>query len=141
MKRRKLLITVSLLALAALGAGAYVAPLAADPSGPKDCGSALPTAAPVRPAPVLPAAAVPEPNWSQRGGTVNDASCLSRTAVAGVVAVRGEADVAAALAYARARGLPVSAAGVKHSMGGQAFGRNGVMLDMRGMNAIALDPV
>ena len=30
----------------------------------------------------------PEPAWAQRGGTVNDASCLSRTAVAGVVAVR-----------------------------------------------------
>ena len=35
-----------------------------------------------------------EPNWAQRGGTVNDASCLSRTEVAGVVAVRNEKDVA-----------------------------------------------
>ena len=41
-------------------------------------------------------APVAEPHWAQRGGTVNDASCLSRTAIAGVVAVRGEADVAAA---------------------------------------------
>jgi FAD/FMN-containing dehydrogenase len=141
MKRRKLLITVSVIALAAVGAGSYVAPLAADPSGPKDCGSVLPAAPAVRPSPVPPAAPVAEPNWSQRGGTVNDASCLSRTPVAGVVAVRGEADVATALAFARARGLNVSAAGVKHSMGGQAFGQGGVMLDMRGMNAIALDPV
>ena len=30
----------------------------------------------------------PSLHWAQRGGTVNDASCLSRTAVAGVVAVR-----------------------------------------------------
>lgn len=141
MKRRKLLITVSVIALVALGAGAYVAPLAADPSRPKDCGSALPAAAPSRPAPVPAVAPVPEPNWSQRGGTVNDASCLSRTSVAGVVAVRREADVAAALGFARARGLTVSAAGVKHSMGGQAFAAGGVMLDMRAMNAIALDPV
>jgi FAD/FMN-containing dehydrogenase len=52
---------------------------------------------------------------------------------------RTEAEVAAALAYARAHGLPVSAAGVKHSMGGQAFRAGGVVLDMRGMQAIRLD--
>jgi FAD/FMN-containing dehydrogenase len=137
MKRGALLVTVSVLALVAAGTGIYVAPLAAEPEGEKDCGSVLPAlAAPsARPAP----AAVPEPHWAQRGGTVNDASCLSRTAVAGVVAVRSEADVAAALAYARANGLPVSPAGVRHSMGGQAFQRGGVMLDMRGMNAIRID--
>ena len=39
MKRRKLLITVSVLALAAAGTGIYVAPLMADPAGDKDCGS------------------------------------------------------------------------------------------------------
>ena len=41
-----------------------------------------------------------------------------------------------ALAYAKAAGLTVSPAGVRHSMGGQAFRRGGIMLDMRGMNAI-----
>ena len=56
------------------------------------------------------------------------------------MAVRSEADVARALAYARARGLTVSAAGVKHSMGGQAFDRGGVVLDMRPLGAIRLDP-
>ena len=136
MKRRKLLITVSVLALVAAGTGIYVAPLAAEPEGEKDCGNVLPAL----PAPRAAApGAVPEPHWTQRGGTVNDASCLSRTPVAGVVAVRNEADVAAALAYARARGLPVSPAGVRHSMGGQAFQRGGVMLDMRRMSAIRLD--
>jgi len=69
----------------------------------------------------------------------NDASCLDRTMVAGVVRPKGEAEVATALAYARAHGLTVSAAGVKHSMGGQAFRKGGVVLDMRGMNAISLD--
>lgn len=77
---------------------------------------------------------------AQRGGHVNDASCLSRTPVAGVVRVRNEADVATALRYASAHGLTVSAAGVKHSMGGQAFRSGGVVLDMRGMDAIRLDP-
>ena len=137
MKRKTLLVTVSVLALVAAGTGVYVAPLMADPAGDKDCGSALPPVPAGRTPPA--AAQVPEPNWAQRGGTVNDASCLSRTPVAGVVAVRGEADVATALAHARAHGLTVSPAGVKHSMGGQAFQRGGVMLDMRALNAIRLD--
>jgi len=137
MKRKKLLVTASVLALVAAGTGFYMAPLMADPAGDKDCGNVLPTVPAGRTQAA--GAQVPEPNWAQRGGTVNDASCLSRTQVAGVVAVRGEADVARALAYARARGLTVSPAGVKHSMGGQAFQRGGIMLDMRGMNAIRLD--
>jgi FAD/FMN-containing dehydrogenase len=70
---------------------------------------------------------------------VNDASCLSRTPVAGVVRVDNEKQAGDALTYARAHGLAVSAAGVKHSMGGQAFGLNGLVLDMRGMNAVRLD--
>jgi len=133
-QRRYLLAGVSGLALLAAAGTLYIAPLAADPAGPKDCAGILPA---------LPAVAisatVAEPRWAQRGGTVNDASCLSRTAVAGVVRPRTEADVAAALAYARAHRLPVSAAGVKHSMGGQAFRAGGVVLDMRGMQAIRLD--
>ncbi len=137
MKRKTLLVTVSVLALVAAGTGLYVAPLMADPAGDKDCGNVLPTVPAGRTQAA--AAQAPEPNWAQRGGTVNDASCLSRTPVAGVVAVRGESDVAAALAHARANGLVVSPAGVKHSMGGQAFQRGGMMLDMRGMNAIRLD--
>lgn len=136
MKRQRLLLGASVLALAAAGAAAYVAPLAADPAGPKDCATVLPPL----PQEQSRAAAVREPNWAQRGGHVNDASCLSRTPVAGVVRVRGEADVATALRYASAHGLTVSAAGVKHSMGGQAFRAGGVMLDMRGMDAIRLDP-
>jgi FAD/FMN-containing dehydrogenase len=40
----------------------------------------------------------------------------------------------------RVHSLTVSAAGVKHSMGGQAFRAGGVVLDMRGMDAIRLDP-
>lgn len=134
MKRSRLLIGVSALALAA-GGTLYLAPLAGNPTGPKDCASVLPPLAPERPR----AAAVPEPSWAQRGGHVNDASCLSRTPVAGVVRVRNEADVATALRYAQAHGLTVSAAGVKHSMGGQAFRAGGVVLDMRGFDTITLD--
>jgi FAD/FMN-containing dehydrogenase len=134
-RKRTWLIGVSAIALAAGGTALTVLPLAADPAGPKDCADILPPLADEHPR----AAHVAEPVWSQRGGTVNDASCLSRTAVAGVVRPRTEADVATALAYARAHGLTVSAAGVKHSMGGQAFRKGGVVLDMRGMDSIRLD--
>lgn len=135
-KHQYLLIGVSMLALVAGSTALYIAPLAAGPVGAKDCSGILPRLSPLSPLP----ANVPEPDWSQRGGHVNDASCLSRTPVAGVVRVRTEADVATALRYAAAHGLTVSAAGVRHSMGGQAFRAGGVMLDMRGMDTIHLDP-
>lgn len=135
-KHQYLLIGVSMLAIVAGSTALYIAPLAAGPVGAKDCSGILPRLSPLSPLP----AHVPEPDWSQRGGHVNDASCLSRTPVAGVVRVRTEADVATALRYAAAHGLTVSAAGVRHSMGGQAFRAGGVMLDMRGMDTIHLDP-
>ncbi len=120
-----------------ISAVVLAAPLAADPDGPKDCGGpdigndAKPDAA----------SQSAEPNWSQKFGTINDESCLNRTAVRGIVVPRTYGDVAGALAWARAKSLPVTAAGVKHSMGGQAFTKGGVVLDMTAMNAIKLDPI
>lgn len=77
--------------------------------------------------------------WFRRGGVVNDASCLDQTAVYGVVKITSETDVANALKYADARDLQVSVAGVKHSMGGQAFAKGALVLDMTSFNAITLD--
>ena len=76
--------------------------LAADPVGEKDC----------RPADageeskidlerikaIAPLAGV---KWSQLGGSINDASCLNRTEIYGVVEVRSLDDVARTLAFAR----------------------------------------
>jgi len=138
--KRKLLIGVSMIALAAAGAAIYAAPLMAEPDGPKDCGTLLPGPSGAKAPAAAAAASAPRPNWAQIGGTVNDASCLSRTAIAGVVRIENERQVADALAHARANGLSVSAAGVKHSMGGQAFAPLGMVLDMRGLNSIRLDP-
>ena len=135
MKRRTLLIGASVAAAGAAGATVALAPLAAEPDGEKDCGNVLPAVAAAQAR-----QAAPEPAWAQKGGTVNDASCLSRTAIAGIVAPRSEKEVADALAYARVAGLTVSPAGVRHSMGGQAFRRGGIMLDMRQMNRIELHP-
>ena len=110
---------------------------AAEPTAPKDC-------PPVEPegAPAAAAAAVPDEaslRWSQRGGTINDASCLNRTPIRGIVEVRHADDVRNALAFARQHRLRVSIAGVRHSQGGQAFAKNAVVLDMRGFNRITLD--
>jgi FAD/FMN-containing dehydrogenase len=133
------------LAVAALAAVLFLlfpirraAQLAADPSGPKDCAPTEGEPADEK-ATWLEVAATDDLRWLQRGGTVNDASCLSRTPVAGVVDVRSAEDVGRALAFARAQGLKVSAAGVKHSMGGQAFARGALVLDMTRFNRIALD--
>lgn len=77
--------------------------------------------------------------WKQRGGTVNDASCLDATPVYGVVQVQEADDIRHALETAQARGLKVSVAGVRHSMGGQAFARHALVLDMTTFNKMSLD--
>src|SRR5690349_843718 len=108
--------------------------MAAEPGGDKDCPSILPP-----PAGVPERAAAPGDDrlrGRQRGGGVDDAGCRGGTRVYGVVDVRSEADVAAALAYARANRLRVAAAGARHSMGGQAFYDNALILDMTGMRAV-----
>jgi FAD/FMN-containing dehydrogenase len=138
LKHKSLIIGASSVAVAAAGATVAIAPLAADPDGGKDCGSVLPPLAPQGNSKLM--TKVAELPWVQKGGTVNDASCLSRTAVAGVVAPHNEKEVADTLASARALGLTVSPAGARHSMGGQAFRRGGIMLDMRGLNRIEPHP-
>ena len=112
--------------------------LAADPAGPKDCPPTDPDSAPPLQAAAAGVSSDAVP-WLQRGGTINDASCLSRTPIHGIVGVRSAEDVRAAFEYARSRGLKVSVAGVRHSMGGHAFARNAVVLDMTRFNAITLD--
>ena len=115
--------------------------LAADPAGEKDC-----TPAPQGVADVLPDLAkvravkpLEGVTWSQLGGSINDASCLNKTAIYGIVAVRSAEDVARVLAFARQNGLTVSAAGVKHAMGGHAFRKGGVVLDMTTFNRITVN--
>ncbi|PSM18938.1 FAD-binding oxidoreductase [Nitratireductor sp. StC3] len=131
---------------AALGVGAIgwsgvtLARLARAPSGSKDAGRVADAdglSLAVDPPPAPPHD--PALPWIAKGGNLNDASALSRTPVYGVVGVRGEQDVATALAFARANGLKVSVAAVRHSMGGHAFDDHALVLDMRAFNAIAVD--
>lgn len=111
---------------------------AGDPEeGDKDC--------PIRafddPAPRIEVASVREPPIpiENRNGTVNDASCLNRTRVFGVVSVQGEQEIRSALEYAREEGIPVSIAGRRHSMGGQSFFPDALVLDMRAHNRMSVD--
>lgn len=77
--------------------------------------------------------------WKDKGGTINDASCLNRTYVHGTLAIESEADIRDALQYAEENDLKVSIAGVRHSMGGQAFYQNALVLNMMKFNQIHLD--
>ena len=115
--------------------------LAADPMGAKDCRPSADNGEQgkidlERIKAIAPLAGV---KWSQLGGSINDASCLNKTEIYGVVEVHSVDDVARTLAFARDNKLSVTTAGVRHSMGGQAFRKGGVVLDMRGFNRIVLN--
>lgn len=75
----------------------------------------------------------------QSGGVINDASCLNKTNVYGIAQIRTEDDVAKALAFARENNLKITPAGERHSMGGQSFSAGGLVLDMRELNAVAVN--
>lgn len=77
--------------------------------------------------------------WSQKGGVINDASCLNKTMVHGIVSVRNVDDIKDALIFAQKNNLKVSIAGVKHSMGGHAFSKGALVLDMTQFNKMTLD--
>jgi len=77
--------------------------------------------------------------WGQKGGTINDASCLNQTPIYGIVQVTTIDDIKNALIFARANNLKVSIAGVRHSMGGHAFYKDALVLDMTKFNTMSLD--
>lgn len=70
---------------------------------------------------------------------VNDVSKLHPTVVYGIVRPETVTEVVGALSYARRRGLKVSIAGARHSMGGQAMQAGSLHLDMTALDAMSLD--
>src|SRR2546430_2490414 len=114
--------------------------LAADPTGVKDC---RPAAAGEQGRIYLERIKAIAPlqgvKWSQLGGSINDASCLNKTEIYGVVEVHSVDDIAKTLQFARDNKLSITTAGVRHSMGGQAFRKGGIVLDMRTFNRIVLN--
>lgn len=77
--------------------------------------------------------------FSQLGGTINDVTGINRTAVYGILQVKSEDDLRNALHFARQQKLSVSIAGAKHSMGGQEFATDALVLDMRGFDHMSVD--
>jgi FAD/FMN-containing dehydrogenase len=76
----------------------------------------------------------------QAGGTIDDASCLDETTILGIVKPRTISDLRQTLAFARANRLRVSIAGARHSMGGQALVKNGLVIDMTAFRRMVVDP-
>ena len=74
---------------------------------------------------------------SQMRARVNDVhSKLNDTEVCERVDARNEADVVAAIKSARERSLPLAMCGGRHAMGGQQFAKNGMLLDMSGLDRV-----
>jgi FAD/FMN-containing dehydrogenase len=132
----------SIVAISALaGTGYEVNRLSADPVGQKDCPPLVAENAVVDTnikVEIAPLSVGERLKWEQKGGTINDVSCLDRTAVYGIVKVTSVDDIKNALQFAREQYLKISMAGAKHSMGGQAFYKNNLVLDMKSFNKIEL---
>jgi len=71
---------------------------------------------------------------------INDASCLNETRIYDIITVKTTDDILQALKTAQEKKLFIAIAGVRHSMGGQAFFQDALVVDMRSFNKIiALD--
>jgi FAD/FMN-containing dehydrogenase len=82
------------------------------------------------------------PRWlSQVRGTVNDASCLNVTPVYGVARPTDVGEVRQALSFAEQQDLAVVPSGTRHAMGGQNAGVGALVLDLRDMATVHVDPV
>ncbi len=114
---------------------------AAAPTQPKDCNYIFPQSTDqTKPTTItLTADQLSVGLFNQFGGTINDASCLNQTTVYGIVDVQSTDDISTALQFARDHDLSITAAGQRHSMGGQAFNQQGVVLDMRNYNEVTIN--
>lgn len=138
---KKVITTVAVVSVLA-GTGYEVNRLSADPVGEKDCEPVSSTAnesatgevdVQISPLPVSELL-----QWKQKGGTINDVSCLNRTMIYGIVQIRSIDDIKNAVTLANEGKLKISMAGARHSMGGQAFYKNNLVLDMTQFNQMSL---
>src|SRR5258708_2716287 len=136
-------VSVAAVVVVLLGVYSYrkLQALAADPTGEKDCGLAVDGGeqAKIDLERIKAIAPPKDVKWSQLGGSINDASCRKKPKIYGAVELHTVDDIARAVTLARDNKLSVPTAGVRHSMGGQAFRKGGVVLDMRGFNKVVLN--
>jgi len=86
-----------------------------------------PTWALIKEAPIsLSDAAFPQHDFK----IINDASCLNKTRVYDIIEVNSIDNIRSALKLAKEKKLHISIAGIRHSMGGQAFFKDAIVLDM-----------
>jgi len=141
-RRMRLLVAAAVLLTVLTVAGQKVVMWSGVPAAAKDC-VVHPARAPVSAAPprkpVTPTAAPYPGGLDQQGGTVNDASCLNRTRVYGIVRPHTIQDVREALAFAREHDLVVSVSGAQHSMGGQSSHPGALVLDMMALDSVVVD--
>lgn len=125
---------------AAIFSGTKIYEYSSPPVGDKDCDFAFPKVAEGEKPTTLridpPRPAIP---MDLIGGYINDASCLNKTSIYGLVRIQTADDVRKSLQFARDNHLRISIAGQRHSMGGQSFSKDGLVLDMRPFNQITID--
>ena len=135
--RRRIAIGIVLLLLVfGIATGLKVYEYAAGPTGEKDCAANPRFAGP----PIAPSLRIVEPpiRLAQRGGTINDASCLNRTSIYGIAKPANEDELRKLVAFAQANGLKLSIAGARHSMGGQAFFTNALVINTGNLKQMSL---
>jgi FAD/FMN-containing dehydrogenase len=136
-RRRFAIGVVLVLLLLGIVAGLKVYEYSVGPPGEKDCAANPRFAGP----PIAPSLQVVEPpiRLAQKGGTINDASCLNRTPIYGIAKPRNEDELRQVVAFAQADGLKLSIAGARHSMGGQAFFTNALVIETNYLKRMSLD--
>jgi FAD/FMN-containing dehydrogenase len=139
-KQTLTIVTVLIVGFFILIGGKKVFDYAAPPTGEKDCDFIFPNIVDQTKSTTI-LINTPEDliALQQKGGVINDASCLNQTSVYGISKITSIDDIKSALQFARKKNLKVTSAGQHHSMGGQSFIQNGLVLDMRDFNQIKLD--
>jgi len=119
--------------------GAKIYEYSAPPAGPKTCDFTYPHEQEIKQRGLSGSASEASLRLAQRGGFINDASCLNRTPIFGIAEIHSVDDIRHSLQIAHESHLKVTVAGQHHSMGGQSFARDGLVLDMRKWNRISID--
>lgn len=141
MLRKKYMGVVSFLVASTFFASAKIYQYAAKPARPKECDFIFPKNTDhTKPIEITAQELEQLVPLKQKSGFTNDASCLNKTEIFGIVAVSSVDDVRKAVLFAKEHGLKITSAGLQHSMGGQSFVKSGLVLDMKGLNQMTLYP-